>query len=647
MEFKKFKELSAEPTAYHKEFKTIAQSCSFVLALLLLPLSPFTSSAQGVVFSHGGGFYADTFSLSMHIDFLPHSIDTLMHSHINAFSIHYTLNGAEPTECDAEYTTPLPMTPALYSPSNLYRVQDVPDDRWFAPDEVQRIIVVRAAVFDSTGERRSVVTTHAYLIDSLLGRHITLPVVSICTDSLSLFDHDTGLFVPGYCFDPLNPYGSGNYFQRGRHWERSAAFAYYDPAGGELEQDCGLRVHGNSQRMLVQKGLSLYARKEYGAGRFQYPFFGTTNTHAFKHSSIQAFKRLVLRPWSTSWTGAGVEDWLCQHLAEPLRCDHLATRPVVLFLNGEYWGVYFLEEKADEHYLEEHYRVPHHEVDLIACWGQETENGNATRWNTFYRWLQQADLSRDDDYNHLASQVDIDALIDYMLLQLLVLNDDWPVNNVRSWATTDRPWRWIFFDGDGTLVPFPGAASVLDHMTFNMQRKSTRTSLESTLLFRRLLANRQFLERTMRRLKEIVDSHFSYETTAPLLHGIVEDLRSEVPYQRDRFAKPLSIASWEAAVGGIDDFLRIEPQDIVEEYARYFGLGYPDGGGFLIVDGEIHLDAPTTESRDFIIYDICGRKVSELNIQPSSFNIQLPSLPRGIYFVQQLHDGTVQKWIIE
>ncbi len=630
--------------------RTIVSFCTFVLSFLLTSshsfslllllftfhLSPFTSSAQAVVFSHPGGFYADTFSLSMRIDFLPHSELRTQNSELR---IHYTFNGAEPTECDPEYCEPLPMTPVLYSPSNLYRVQDVPDDRWFVPDEVQRIIVVRAAVFDSAGERRSVVTTHAYLIDSLLGRRISLPVVSLCTDSLSLFDFDTGLFSPGYCFDPDNPYNSGNYFQKGRHWERNASFAYYDPAGGDLEQDCGLRIHGNSQRVLVQKGLSLYARKEYGDNRFRYPFFADEKN--------QAFRRLVLRPWSTSWTGAGVEDWLCQHLAEPLRCDHLATRPVVLFLNGEYWGVYFLEEKADEHYIEEHYRIPDQEVDLIACWGEEIENGHAARWDSLYRWLQQADLSREKDYRYLATQVDIDALIDYMLLQVLVLNDDWPVNNVRFWSTAGRPWRWIFFDGDGTLVPFPGCINVLDHMTYNMPSRTTRTSLQSTLLFRRLLANQQFLERTLRRLKEIVDSHFSYDNTAPLLHDIVEQLRSEVPYQRDRFAKPSSIASWEVAVAGIDDFLRIEPQNTVEEYARYFGLSHPAGGGFCIVAGQILLDESAAGSRAFVVYDICGRQMGEAILQDGELTAELPRLSRGVYFVQQTNNGAVQKWIIE
>lgn len=625
-----------------------ANVLSLLLFILTFHLSPLTSSAQAVVFSHPGGFYTDTFSLSMHIDFLPSSS---LITHHSPLTIHYTLNGAEPTECDPEYREPLPMTEALYPTSNLYRVQDVPDERWFAPDKVEKIIVVRAAVFDSAGSRCSVVTTHAYLIDSLLGRHITLPVVSLCTDSLSLFDHDTGLFVPGYCFESQNPYNSGNYFQKGRHWERTAAFAYYDPAGGELEQDCGLRIHGNSQRVLVQKGLSLYARREYGDNRFRYPFFDTINTHTLKNSDIQAFKRLVLRPWSTSWSGAGVEDWLCQHLAAQLLCDHLATRPVVLFLNGEYWGIYFLEEKADEHYIEEHHRISGKEVDLLAYWGQEVENGHVTRWDTLYRWLQQADLSRDDDYLHLASQIDIEALIDYMLLQVLVLNDDWPVNNVRFWSSSGHPWRWIFFDGDGTLVPFPGCIAVLDHMTYNMPRHSTRTSLQSTLLFRRLLTNRQFLLRTLARLKEIVNTHFAYDNTAPLLHDIVNQLRSEVPYQRDRFAKPLSIANWEAAVEVINDFLRIEPQNTLETYARYFGLDHIDGGGFLIADNEIRLDTTHsslhTNHSTFIIYDICGQRVAVTSVPAGSTAKKLPELPRGIYFVQQLENGAIQKLRIE
>ena len=597
-----------------------------------------SSSAQAVVFSHPGGFYADTFSLSMHIDFLPNSQFIIQNS---KFKIHYTLNGAEPTECDPEYHTPLSMSPALYSTSNLYRLQNVPDDRWFVPDDVQHIIVVRAAVFDSTGQRRSVVTTHAYLIDSLLGRHITLPVISLCTDSLSLFDHDTGLFVPGFCFESTNPYNTGNYFQRGRHWERTAAFAYYNPNGSFLEQDCGLRIHGNSQRVLVQKGLSLYARKEYGDSRFRYPFF-----EGEKHTG--SYKRLVLRPWSTSWTGAGVEDWLCQHLAEPLRCDHLATRPVVLFLNGEYWGIYFLEEKADEHFLEEHYRISHQEVDLIACWGQETENGSSKRWESFYQWLQQADLTS-DDYQYLASQVDIDALIDYMLLQVLIINDDWPVNNVRHWSAGDSPWRWIFYDGDGTLVPFPSCITVLDHMTYNTPHRSTRTSLQSTLLFRRLLANHQFLERTLQRLQELVDSHFSYANTAPLLHDIVEQLRAEVPYQRDRFARPSSIASWEAAVEGIDDFLRREPQNTVENYARYFNLSHPSNGGFLLIDNEIHLDSSslTTHHSTFIIYNRSGQRIAVLTVPAETTTKELPSLPHGIYYIQQLENGAVQKLIID
>lgn len=586
----------------------------------ILLFSFFTPAhAQTVHFSHPGGFYSDTFSLSLQLAYAPEG---------ESFTIRYTLNGNAPTECDTPYTAPIPLSAACLPRSALFRVPNVPEDRWYAPDSVERIIVVRAAAFDAEGYRRSPVITHSYLIDSLLHRRIALPVVSLCADSLSLFDADTGLMAPGWYFDRRYAYSTGNYFQRGRHWERPAAFAYYAPDGGATEQDCGLRVHGNSQRVLVQKGLSLYARREYGDNRFSYPFFGPDGR--------ADYRRLVLRPWSTSWSGAGIEDWLCQHLADSLRFDHLATRPVVLFLNGEYWGIYFLEEKADEHYIEEHHGVDSRQVDLLAYWGDEVENGSAERWRAFYQWLE-ADGT---DMGRLSNEVDTGAVMDYMLMQILILNDDWPVSNVRQWATDGTPWRWIFFDADGALASFPDNAAILDYMTYysshlrpsargavrrtegSFQIPSSHTSPQSTLLFRRLFADRGFLEASMRRLRELVATHFDYRRSGALLQQVVKEVESEVPYQIRRFDKPSSMVRWRMAVEVIDEFLRTEPEAMVNEYAQYFGL---------------------EQSRSDLctVYDRYGQPVATGRLHDLR-----AQLPKGVYYVRRDGDDPL-KWTVD
>ena len=576
------------------------------LILTLLLVAVGSAKGQVVVFSHASGFYADTFSLSMQLSEV---------SQPRGFGIHYTFNGNAPTECDSLYRGPIALSAQCYSPSNAYRVQTVPDDRWYQPEGVDHIIVVRAAAFDSAGYRCSPVTTHAFLIDSLLGRRISLPVVSICTDSLSLFDHDTGLFVPGYYQNPRRPYTTGNYFQKGRHWERDASFVYLPPDGPALTQDCGLRVHGNSQRVLVQKGLSLYARRDYGDRYFRHRFF--------EQSDRERFRRLVLRPWATSWSGAGVEDWLCQQMARSLRFDHLDTRPVVLFLNGEYWGIYFLEEKADEHYIEARHGIPADEVDLLAYWGSELENGHAARWNDLFRWLEGADLQKDEDFDYLESQVDIDALTDYMLMQVLILNDDWPVSNVRQWAARSDKWRWIFFDADGALTTFPDNSAILDYMTYKAGTPNMHTSPQSTLLFRRLFGSRRFLNQSMERLREIVANQFDYQRTASLLNDIVVQVEQEVPYQVRRFDKPSSMVRWRMTIALIDDYLHSVPEAMVTEYARYFGL-LEQGNGLCTV------------------FDRYGSKVAEGRCEELR-----QGLPKGIFFVRTDGVGETMKWIVE
>ena len=629
--------------------RTIAPSSSFVLSLpftpshsLSLPLTPLhslsllfflifnfqfsISHSQVVLFSHHGGFHADTFALAMHLDLAPEG---------EPLTIHYTLNGNTPTECDPVYSTPLPLTSALYSPSAAYRIQNVPDDRWFQPDSVERIIVVRAAAFDSTGTRRSPVNTQSFFIDSLLRRTIPLPVISLCADSLALFDYDTGILVRGQCFDPRHPYRTGNYFQRGILWERPASFEYYDSNGASLAIDCGLRVHGNSQRVLSQKGLSIYARNLYGASHFDLPFFAD--------SPLERYQRLVLRPWKTSWSAAGVEDWLCQRIAEPLRFDRLASRPVVLFLNGEYWGIYFLEEKADEHYVQDHYRVDNRAVSFLAYWGDEVENGTSTRWNALYDWLLGADLTSTPNYNYLASQVDTGALMDYMLMQILVANDDWPISNVRFWAAPGMPWRWVFFDGDGTLATLPESPAILDRMTYANAGFTTRTSPKATLLFRRLLSNRNFLERSARRMEELVDKYFNYQRTAPLLNDMATQVVAEVPYQIKRFDAPSSMMAWRTAIAAIDSYLRTEPQLMLEEFRRYFGLQPPEPQLAVDEGGVLRFDAGTTQ---VILYDINGRILAQLPVSGDATSLQLPAMPPGRYFIFTDNNATAILWTI-
>ncbi len=580
-------------------------------------------NSQTVEFSMNGWIYHDAFTLRL----MQHGVPA-----DSGCTIRYTLDGSEPSATSLLYDEPLTLSPKLYSKSNLYRIQNAPDDNWYCPKDVERIVVVRAALFDRMGERISPVNTQSYIVNSLMGRTLQLPVVSICTDSAGLFNPDTGIALRGKHYNPALPNSTGNYFQRGRDWERRATFAYYNPKDGvPFTQDCGLRMHGSSQRARSQKGFSLYARKRYGGGNFEHDFFGhiTSDKGVVQWDTpIPKYRRLVLRPWRTSWSGAGIEDWICQRLAEPLACDHLETRPVVLFLNGEYWGIYFLEEKADEYYIEEHYGIDHDWVNLLSGRGDFVEHGSGEAWDDLTRWLEHADLSDPDDYAQFAAQVDIDALLDYMMLQILVCNADWPANNVRIWNAPGEPFRWIFYDGDGTLAKYHANSYILNNLTCNDSTQVYPSSPQATLLFRRLLANPDFLQSSMERLAEMTTGELAPQRSSALLADIVAQVEDEVPYQIARFNYPNSMNKWHASVTAIADFLKIKPSTMNTDYVAHFKT--PEYGE----QGAEMADATLT------IYDIYGRIVlfQTLNEQDS---YELPDLPPGRYFVIRANNPPV------
>ena len=592
--------------------------------LLLSFLGFFLSmSAQdeGVVFSSSGGFYPQSFSLSLECFYSNHTI-------------RYTTNGNRPTSLSPRYEEPLWLDEQLFSTAEIYKIPISPPNLMFVPDSVSHAIIIRAAVFDESDKQISEVYTNTYIIENLCGRNNGLAVLSICADSLALFDYETGIFVPGVHWDASHPEETGNYLQKGREWERLANVEFYDSEDNSgINQECGLRTQGNRARVFPNKGMKIYAREEYGAKRFRYKFFAD--------SPLSDFKRLIVKPYSTLFPYAGIQDNICNRLALCLNMEAAHSRPVRVYLNGEYWGIYFLQEKLDEHYLEDHFDVDEYQCNIVKNW-EEVEHGSAEGFVHLLNWLETADLSLEANYEHLTNFVDIESFMDYVIFETFIANKDWPANNTQCWQEVGGKWRWMFYDGDYTLTD--NDFDVFGNLTYT-GASSWPASRRSTLMFRRLIRNDIFRARFEERVNELCGNELSYESMAPYLREVRDAIRPEIQAQSERFGMVPSVDYWNWGVYLVDEFLKHRAADYLRQVDDFLEnlpeehVAYPR---FVIypnpTDGEFNLnlyDNALTDS-DLVITDVNGRVVWRKRLGGDTlgyyhFDVDLPS---GLYLVR-------------
>ena len=509
------------------------------------------AKAQEVTFSNPGGFYDNPFELTLSCD----QRDKV---------IHYTTNGNTPTANDPVYREPLLLDERLFSHSDIYTIHNCPEALWFQPETVQKCIVIRAAAFNENGSLTGKVSTNTYFIESLGCDSHGLPAVSICADSLDLFDYDRGIFVPGASYDSLLPDETGNYYLTGREWEKPMNFEFYELDNTGVNQKAGIRTHGGNGRKIQQKSMKIYARDEYGKKRFKHQFFETIADSSFKH--------LVFKPFTASWFLSGVNDHISSQLAARLDLEALASRPVVLYLNGEYWGIYYIHEKPDERYLEDRCHANLEAINLIEGWSGTCEAGTNDNFLALYDYIANNDLSDPEAYDYVKSRIDISNFIDYQIFEIFTANLDWPANNMRCWQEGDGPWRWIFFDGDDCLIR--KRHDEFAYATYDGP-SGYPTSSRSTLFFRKLLENESFKTQFINRFNYLMNTALAYETTKPLKDKIYDALKEEfTDYKKDVEAKETTAKKSDAfrallkEVGirekRIDAVLRVSDLDSIE-----------------------------------------------------------------------------------
>ena len=327
------------------------------------------------------------------------------------------------------------------------------DSGYLPPDSpVDKAVVLRAVAFDAAGNSSNI-TTATYFIDfDQKDGYENAAVLSLVTDPDNLFSSETGIYVRGSLYDDAMEAGliyNGlpwtylteytNYYLEGAEAERPVYIQFFNASREEtLAQDCGIRIRGNESRHFPQKSFSLYARSRYGSSSFSPVFFDTGIS----------YPNLILN------SGRQLKKIFFFSLVEDRDTAIQQYTPCQVFLNGEYWGMYYLMEKYSSEYLAGHYDVAPDNILLVKD-TRYVENGSPqdiARYKELRTFLAEQNLADPDVYQELLTKMDMQSFIDWMCTNIYIANTDTkPLGgNVLTWQTLtpendaegDGRFRW-------------------------------------------------------------------------------------------------------------------------------------------------------------------------------------------------------------
>ena len=422
-------------------------------------------------------------------------------------------------------------------------------------------VVVRAAAVKPDGCVGPVTTRVYYPGADFAGRFPGCLVLSVVVDPEDLLDYERGILATGAVYDAWKQTSEAadliarkerwqyhtNITQRGRAWERPCRLQIYDGGGRPaVEQMAGLRLTGHASRSVNQKSFNVYFRKAYGGKYLDYELFaGVARYRSF---------RLLSGGNNAEWLK--FKDAFLQELVADRHVTAAASRPAILFLNGEYWGPYQLTEKVTAQMLHDRCGTAKDQIVLYKECGRDAgEPGDEALYEELMSFADR-DMTDPAVWTEFCRLMDIRSMADYCAIRIYYGDDDWyPDRNDILWRTRDRSfnegrWQYVLYDLDNStgLYGAEATAPETDHFHLAMKRYP---------LFAAAIRNREFYELFLDALREIGSGNCAPERVEQHLNERLRIWEPLMPDYYRRFGDTHIL--WDLAV---------------EETRRFFAMRY-------------------------------------------------------------------------
>jgi len=370
------------------------------------------------------------------------------------------------------------------------------------------------------GERiKSKYVTYNYFFDT---PSYSLPILKISIDDDDLYGEN------------------GFYTNFNDKLEKKINLSFYVDGIEEFNIDCGISIAGQGSRVLPKKSMEVKFKSEYGASKLKYDIFG---------SEMTEFDTLMLRGGSEDQTRSLFRDEFFTSLvgsSSDMTVWVQNQRPCNLYINDEYFGIYFIRERLNDHYYASYLDVDENLLDVIYYW-RSNEYGLLNDWKKLYSFCENNDLSVDENYKYVESLIDIDNWIDYYISRAYTGDKD--LANIRLFKirNSSDKWKIVLFDLDW-------AFTVQQNPFYTHFGKLTqKTSNDSTIIYN-LFKNDEFKDRFLTRLSLHLNNTLSEDNVISHLENMKSIIEPDIQFEIDRWGQ-ISMNTWTKSISNIASFI--------------------------------------------------------------------------------------------
>lgn len=520
---------------------------------------------DGIGFSTPGGFYDTGFSLFL--------------SSKNGEKIYYTTDGTEPTTESEEYDGSIEVR-SKSGRKYVYAAQGFGylDKASYYPTSIDAGMVVKAITVNSSGKVTGSATQEYYIGLAKDSAYANIPVLSLTVDPDEMFGYFNGIYVPGRTKEDAiitgdnSSAGSANYLNG---WERQGQLSFYETEKGKtFEKEVTTKMYVDVVINARQKSLR----------------FNVTDTENFKGSSILKYVdtkgNITLQPYIDD-DELKVKDYIANELMKDSSVGTLDMSPVILFIDGEYWGVYLLKVPYTANYLAERFGI----TESVYI---RKDNAYQQQFNDMYNFVVSNDMSLSENYAHVEQQMDIDNYIEYICANVYFGNSNFRTTKGTQWRVvegggtgySDGRWRWLMNYPIGNSM---GRAKTQTYSIDTYLQKSLRMDR----FFQSMLMNKTFCNKLVSTMDKMVNERFTQDNWEPIIDNGAELMKKAAIDNYLRFYGSMKDSAYASGIDTIKSFFSRRA-----DYITFYTKELAEKGGDLAYIAEMEALGQTADDTE-------------------------------------------------